>query len=105
MLQLRNYHVAHHWLAIGTAAALNSEGLFVVDSHCTCYPYFKGHCDYGNDIGFLATKCHTLVFRLFQSPVSGTQHKAEDSVLLAVCDAYCEQSRDMLTLVGDRVVC
>ena len=30
---------------------------------------------------------------------------AEDSVLLALFDAYCEQSRKMLAVAGDRAIC
>ncbi len=56
-------------------------------------------------IGFLATKCQTLVFKLFQSWVSDMQHKAEDSVLLVVFDAFCKQGHNMLAVVRDHAVC
>ena len=68
----------------------------MVDNPCTCYPCFKGRCDYGNDNKLIGDRVPPLVFRLFQSPASGTQHKAEDSVLLAVCDGHFEQSCNSL---------
>ena len=55
--------------------------------------------------GILATKCQALVFKLFQSWVSDMIHKAEDSVLLVVFDAFCKRGHDKLAVVGDHAVC
>ena len=56
-------------------------------------------------IGFLAIQCNTLVLSSFQSSMSSTQHIAEVLVLLALFDAYCEQSSNMLAVAGDCAVC
>ena len=56
-------------------------------------------------IGFLATKCLILIFALFQPWVSDMQHKAEDSVLLVVFDAFCKRGHNMLAVVGDHAIC
>ena len=55
--------------------------------------------------GFLATKCQILIFKLFQPWVSNMQHKAEDSVLLVVFDAFCKRGHNMLAVVGDHAIC
>ena len=62
------------------------------------------HCDCANKNCFLARKCQTLVFKLFQSWVSDMQHKAEDSVLLVVFDAFCKRGHSMSAVVGDHAV-
>lgn len=54
-------------------------------------------------IGFLAKNCHTLAFGFTITSV-WQQHKAEASVLLAVFDACCKQSGNMVAAAGEHVV-